>query len=232
MTTHRINFSRSPATVRVAPRAESFVRETGPAAMEIPIGGSAGANEDQHSAAALEKLTKEHEQALREATQAMLDEIGELEMRRQQSIGELRELAVELACAITTHVVEDALTRDQFPLVQLIDRAIEHLGIAEPNHATFKLNPDDCRVIERAWNEADQDSDLTARVTLHPDPTLARGSCEATFGDRGIVVDVHDQLNQIRHELLGILDNAQTERRDAATSDRQVQRYPNRRDTA
>lgn len=232
MITHRIHLSRSPDAVRIEQQSESFVRETGRAAVELPEGSPspAAANHQGNADAAAEAAAK-HESAVAESMQAIFDEIRELEARRQQSIDELRELAVEIACAITTHVLDDALARNQFPLEKLVDQALKHLGGTAADDVVIKLHPGDCQEMERVANQLKQQGNQP-RVKWQADPTLERGSCEAKLGERGVFVDIHDQLNQIRHELLGTLDHAQTERRDTAQGDRHVQRYPNRRDTA
>lgn len=232
MISHHIHLSRSPSAVRVAQPVEPFVRETGPAAMEMPVGGESAAAEYDRSSVASADLLARNQQALQEAVENIFEAVNQLEQRRQQALGELRELAVEIACAVATHVVDEALVREQFPLQQLVDRALEHLDVKQPSEVTFKLNPEDCQAIERAWKELDSAGHTRPPVAWRADRTLPRGSCEATVGEQGVLVDIHDQLHQIRHELLGTLDNAQTERRDAAQGDRHVQRYPNRRDTA
>ena len=91
MITHRIFFKKSPTSIRLAAQGDTFVRETGPVAIEVPPGAD-GAGETENSA------------ALMEAVQSLLEGLGELECRRQQSISQLRELAVELAYAMTAHV--------------------------------------------------------------------------------------------------------------------------------
>lgn len=230
MITRRIELSRSPTHVRLGnPIAATRAGEvhagvgptenlTGTTAVEQPESGLQGAGEQKHQ--------------LDEAVDAIFEAVADLEVRRQQSIDELRELAVELACAITSHVLADMSEKQELPLEKMIDQALAHLSISTPQDITVRLHPDDYHAIAEQWNRKVKENETPYQPVLAPDASLNRGSCEATAEGRGITVDIADQLNQIRHELLRTLNDAKAERRDPERNNQQVQRYPNRRNTA
>jgi hypothetical protein len=234
MIVRRIQLSGSPRSVRLGCSADS-VGDGDNRAVGDTSSGVSPPNVDAQAgipnSAAVAELSEEQHAGLVRSIESIFEAIAELEERRQNSIVELRELAVELACAITSHVIDDSLEHGQFPFERMIDQAITHLGVADPATVTIRLHPDDCKAIKDVWNE-EAANNAPQRPILVPDSTLRRGSCEATVDSRGVVVDVDDQLRQIRHELLGTLNDVKAERRHAEKNDQHVQRYPDRRDTA
>lgn len=226
MIVRRIQLSDPPAGVRLGCSADSVGDSSGVSSRNV--GGQA----DNQSLPVVEASPEEQRAGLAHSVESIFEAIGELEDRRRNSIVELRELAVELACAITSHVIDDTLDKGQFPFERLIDQAIAHLGIADPATVTIRLHPEDYNALKDVWNEQSTNNVAPQRPVLVPDSNLGRGSCEATADSRGVVVDLDDQLRQIRHELLRTLDDAKAERRDAEKNHKHVQRYPNRRNTA
>jgi flagellar biosynthesis/type III secretory pathway protein FliH len=219
MTTRRIRLTRPPSNVRLAsPSAEAASWPPDAARRPQPEPVPTASSEASHDIA--------------QTVESIFDAIAELERRRQQSVDELRELAIELACAITSHVFADMIEQRALPLEALIDQALAQLGVAAPQSATVRLHPDDYQTIRQAWElEADR-REAATRPALAPDARLKRGSCEATVEGAGVLLDIDGQLKQIHHELLRTLNHAKTERRNVEENDRHVQRYPDRRDTA
>lgn len=156
--------------------------------------------------------------------------VEEFEARRKQSLEELQLLAVELAVAAASNLVAQAIDRDEYGVEQLVQEAIGRLGMEQP--ITISLHPEDIQLLDRrtagesvAWREG--------RITLRPDAGIQRGDCRAETGDgRILIAEMSARLAEMRRHWLEGLDDAQIERRRPAGSDRGLQRFPNRRETA
>jgi len=228
MITRRIHLCRPPTDVRldeVVDKDRTCARNDGQP-QDSPR--AIMSNEPQANAAASVEPVPD----LTETVASIFEEIAELEDRRQGSIDELRELAMELACFIASHILNDAVECGQLPTERMIDQALDHLGATANENVTIRLHPEDYQALEKPWNDQTDDNGPAQKPDLIPDPSLKRGTCEATTDGRGVLVDVHDQLKQIRHELTKTLNHAKAERRDPEKNNQHVQRYPDRRNTA
>lgn len=165
-----------------------------------------------------------------EAVLANLERLGnDLRAQQGQRLKDMQQVAVELALAVASHLVQKQLVQNEFPIEHLVARVAERLEPQQP--ATLFLNPDDLNLLEARGGEAGHDF-LKANPDLRllADASLARGDCRAETGDLTIVSRLEEQLNDLRAGLLETLPEAQVERRaQRATT---IRRFPDRRHTA
>jgi hypothetical protein len=165
-----------------------------------------------------------------EAALANLERLGaDLRAQQSQRLQDMQQVAVELALAVASHLVQKQLAQNEFPIEQLVARVAERLEPQQP--ATLFLNPDDLNLLEARGGEAGHDF-LKANpdIRLLGDASLARGDCRAETGDLTIASRLDEQLNDLRAGLLETLPEAQVERRKARPS--AIRRFPDRRHTA
>jgi flagellar biosynthesis/type III secretory pathway protein FliH len=156
--------------------------------------------------------------------------IEELEQRRQRSLGELQQVAVELAVAAASHLVFESIQRDAYNVENLVQQAVERMGLSGPITAYF--HPADLDLLRQRlagqplpWNDK--------QLTLQPDSGVARGGCRAETPDgRMLVSDITSRLSEIRRHWMEELDDAQIERRRAPGTGESLRRFPDRRETA
>ncbi|HWL07353.1 MAG TPA: FliH/SctL family protein [Planctomicrobium sp.] len=161
---------------------------------------------------------------------AITASISEVEERRQQSLGELQHVAIELAIAVASQVVYQSIERGEFAVEELVSRAIHEMGIGSA--MTIFLNPADLTLLHKrlatltpSWN-LDQ-------VELKADTGIARGGCRAELPEgRLLVSEVTTRLSEIRRHWMEELDDAQIERRRAAGESPPLRRFPDRREIA
>jgi len=156
---------------------------------------------------------------------AVTESVQELEQRRQASLLELQQAAVELAIAAASHIVETAINAEFFPVDRLVQSAIERLGWVGPT--VINLHPEDLR---RFRSHTELQTDLTS-VEWRSDSSLARGSCRAERPEgAGVLYDIDRQLADIRRLWLENLDDTQIERRLAPDDGQSLRRFPDRRE--
>ncbi|QDU40251.1 flagellar assembly protein H [Maioricimonas rarisocia] len=156
--------------------------------------------------------------------------VEEFEARRKQSLEELQLLAVELAVAAASNLVAQAIDRGEYGIEQLVKDAVGKLGMEQP--ITISLHPEDIQLLDRR-TEGEAVPWRDGRITLRPETGIQRGDCRAETGDgRILIAEMSARLAEMRRHWLEGLDDAQIERRRPAGSDRGLQRFPNRRETA
>lgn len=170
-----------------------------------------------------------------EEMRQLLAHLGELvqehEQRRQESLGELQQLAVELAVAVASRVVHQAIDENQFGVRKLVDGLLDRLGLAEP--VAIGLHPRDLELLEEHLVREPPPPEWDARLLKFvPDPGLARGSGRATSARGEILSEAALHLAELRRHLLEGLDDAEIERRHTSSADQRLRRFPDRRETA
>lgn len=197
-------------------RGESSARAaTGPVAASFPT-------ESARPAAPAADL-----RPLLESLGAALEEI---ERRRQQSLGEMQQVALELAVAVTSHLVFEAISRENYAVEQLVGKALEQVGL--DSVPIVALHPADLDLLHKRlagkpapWPEG--------AITLRADPGVARGGCRVEAPDgRMLVSDIASRLSEIRRHWMEELDDAQIERRRSQAEGQSLRRFPDRRETA
>lgn len=165
-----------------------------------------------------------------EALSAIQESLSSLEDRRQQSLRELQQFAVEMSVAIASQLVGRQLQTDDTIAVQLAEKAVAQLQTT--GDTTLRLNPEDAQQVQAAIADSEQKQAEFANVSIVADAALPRGACQAMSEAFGLRIDPATHLESIREALLESIDAAQTERRDHATVDSEMRRFPDRRETA
>ncbi|HID22098.1 MAG TPA: hypothetical protein EYP14_06820 [Planctomycetaceae bacterium] len=156
--------------------------------------------------------------------------MNELEARRQRSMLELQQAAVELAVHIAEVVTHTDISRGEYAVEELVRKATEKLGLDGP--VRIYLNPDDLALLNRRLNSQPDWLSERVRIELISSGEVKRGDCVAESGEALVVAELDLRLEEIRRDLLDGLEHAQVERRRAASSDRAFGRFPDRRQTA
>ena len=157
------------------------------------------------------------------------DLVQEHEQRRQESLGELQQLAVELAVAVASQVVSRAIDADQFGVKELVQSLVGRLGLAEPIKVT--LHPQDLALLEAHLKQEPATWDPKL-MSFRGDPLIPRGSCRGTSARGDVLAESALHLAELRRHLLEGLDDAEIERRHSSPADQRLRRFPDRRETA
>ena len=227
---HRLQIDRPLVAVRLASASGQPPKSSdgafSPAADHSQTPGfDAGAAWTAPSSA-LERDRAAMEQVLESITEA----VNELEQRRQLSLAELQQAAVELAMAVASRLLFEKVRSDDFAVEELVGHVVDALKAQTP--VTVRLHPDDLARLMRR---------LEGRPTPWPDPSglrlvadasVAPGDCWAESDTHGILSRMELQLSEIRRHVMESLDDAQTQRRQALPSDQDLRRFPDRRESA
>ncbi len=152
--------------------------------------------------------------------------VQELAAARQQSLGEIQQLTVRLAVKIARAVMLQDLPEDTQRIERLTEMAMGYLS--ESAEATIRVHPEIHARLEH------EHSGVLRRDSLRfiADDTVAIGDCRVEGDSFTLFAGVDDKLKQIEKKLLEGLSDAQIERRTSGTSDRKLQRFPDRRNLA
>ena len=155
--------------------------------------------------------------------------VQELQTQHQQSLGEMQEVAVELATAAASWLVGYAIDRDMFAVDELILKALEHLELNQS--VKVRLHPADHTLLQTLLSDpvSRQQLDL---VSCLQDESIPRGSVRVESGRRILLTDMHTRLEEIRRTWMEKLDDSQIERRGDGSISRTLRRFPERRETA
>lgn len=162
--------------------------------------------------------------------ESIRDAVRDCEQRRQQSLGELQQVAIELAVAASSHLVFEAIEQEQFGVQRLVEQAVDQLGLQAPFEV--RLHPQDVELLDRQL--AGQPAPwMDRQVAIHADASMPRGGCRVESAEGRIVVsDMAVRLSDIRRHWMEELDDAQIERRESQANGQPVKRFPDRRETA
>ncbi len=170
---------------------------------------------------------------LRQSTELidrLLVALEELEGRRQQSLVELQQVAVELAIRVAEALTMTKIARDEFSVDKLVKEAVAQLGLDGP--IRVYLNPTDLAILSRRLSVNPEWLGKNPRIEFVSSSEVKRGDCLAEAGEKMISSHLELRLEQIRQDLLDGLEHAQVERRRSVASDRLLGRFPDRRQTA
>lgn len=178
--------------------------------------------------AATREMELQESRAVEEALAGLTEAAESLVQRQSQLLGEMQQVAIELATAIAMRVTYDKLQSDRFAIEELVATVVGRLGTTEA--VSVRMHPEDMALLERR-GKADVLQKI-GDVRFIADDTLARGDCVADAGDVSLESCLEEELNGIRQHLLRNLSDAQIERRKTAAGDRELRRFPDRRQTA
>lgn len=155
--------------------------------------------------------------------------VQELQTQHRQSLGEMQEVAVELATAAASWLVGYAIDRDMFAVDDLILKALEHLELNQS--VKVRLNPADHTLLQTLLSDPVSRQQLNL-VSCLQDDSIPRGSVRVESGRRILLTDMHTRLEEIRRTWMEKLDDSQIERRGDGSASRTLRRFPERRETA
>jgi flagellar assembly protein FliH len=157
--------------------------------------------------------------------------VEEIELRRQQSLAELQQVAVELALAVASQLTFVAISREEHAVEELVGEAVRSLGL-EPG-IVLSLHPADLDQLNRRLAQQPAPAWKSADLAFRGDASVARGGCRIESpGGRMLVSDLSTRLSEIRRHWMEELDDAQTERRGSSGEGKALRRFPDRRETA
>lgn len=174
-------------------------------------------------------LDTEQFMALSESLGAICEAVAEFEQRRQQSLQELQQLAIEIGFAAAERLLRAPVDRSSTEVSSLVDELTQRAAPA--GEFTVVLSPSDLKLLEEA--QASQPPAITTEaIRFVSDPTLSPGSCQLKSDGVDVVSILEQELEELKLHMLQELEYAQTERRKPEAENRGVRRYPDRRDTA
>lgn len=154
--------------------------------------------------------------------------VQELQAQHHQSLGEMQEVAVELATAAASWLVGYAIDRDMFAVDDLILKALEHLELNQS--VKVLLNPADHNLLQALLSDPVSRQQLEL-VSCKKDESIPRGSVRVESGRQILLTDMHTRLEEIRRTWMEKLDDTQIERRGDGSASRTLRRFPERRET-
>ncbi|MDB4733511.1 flagellar assembly protein FliH [Planctomicrobium sp.] len=160
----------------------------------------------------------------------LLESVKAIDQRREQSLLEMQQVAIELAIAAASHLVETVIEEDRFGIEDLIQSTFEQAG--SDRSLRFSLHPDDLELLQRRISVTKSYQELR-RLEFIEDFQLPRGSFQIHLPDgQTWLTGISLRLAEIRKHWLAELDAAQVERRQTETTNSSLRRFPDRRETA
>jgi hypothetical protein len=232
---HRVVFHRKPVAIGIAgpgqPRPERRPATGVPGTAAPPAPPKAPSTNVPAAADSRPHLSPEEEWRVIEAAFAAIDEqVQEIEQRRQQSLVELRQAAVELAVSIASRFLHERIEAGEFAVEELVEQL---LAKCEGSKALeIRLHPADVELLERRSQGKTVPWRSHAGYKLVADAALKRGDCRIDAGEFSVLSLIELQLSELRQHLLENLDDARIERRQTQGGNSSLRRYPDRRETA
>ncbi|MCA9087513.1 MAG: hypothetical protein KDA90_02635 [Planctomycetaceae bacterium] len=210
------------------PRDVANVRFTGGTATVTNHERQRPLNESDPELVARRQVEQQARQA--ELLEEVRDALLELERRRQNSLSELQELAVELAATAAAELTCQLVDREQYAIDELVRRILDQLSLNSPT--VLSVHPQDVPKLKALLDERSAERG-DALIDIKADTNVAPGNCRlAADNGRLAISDLARRLGEIRQGWLEELKHAQTERRQTQGQDQGLQRFPDRRDTA
>ena len=232
-----IRLSKPLIAIRVIDETAAVrAAQTGRESQEQARQAAAEAARHEAERRAQEQLRIQNERLLQESGQlkdllrGIEDQLLDVEARRAQSLHELQQLAVEIAIAVSGHVLQSAIEQELYPIASLVQMAVERLE--SDRSIIIRIHPADLQQLQAALARSDAEWKLPANVKLVADTSLSRGSCLADGGDFGLLSTWDMQLADVHTSLKEGLQDAQTERRTSVAENQDMRRFPDRRETA
>ena len=217
----RVRFTNGLASARIADAAH--------ARPDLP-GTGAGGPDAAGDASAREAADGRDRDRIEAAFQAIDERLQEIESRRQEALTEMQQAAVELAVAVASRLVHHSIQVGDYAVEELVGSLIARCDARGP--VTIRLNPADLELMQRRAGSSQLPGADHKACTIVADASLERGDCRVDAGDYGILAKLELQLAELRQHLLECLEDAQIERRRPQTGNRDLRRYPDRRETA
>lgn len=134
-------------------------------------------------------------------------DIASLRKERAAKIEDLQRVAIELALTISSRLLHERVSTGDLAIDAKVRDMIAQLG--EDTVVSVRLNPADLDLLkERLDGKPLSSGQDDPRFT--PDPTLNRGACQVDGREAMLLSDVARELQEIRDDLLGSLNNARS----------------------
>lgn len=159
----------------------------------------------------------------------LIEMVSEFEQRRQQSMKELQQLAVEVGFVVAERLIRESIDRGSFSIEKVICETVERAAPATV--LSVAMNPADLRLLEEARDAHPPPKEIES-LKFHGDSGISQGSCQVACEGFDIASILEDEIEELKLHVMQGLENAQIERRKPEAADRGVQRYPDRRDLA
>jgi flagellar biosynthesis/type III secretory pathway protein FliH len=174
-------------------------------------------------------VSEDEVSALKQLLANAAELVVELQDQHRQSLGEMQEVAAELASAAASWLVGYAIDRNLFAVDDLIRKSLQQLGVDQP--VCVRLNPLDHELLKTLMKDP-HSRNLLDQMSCVEDSSMPRGSCRVESGRRILVSDMQSRLEDIRRLWMEKLDDSQVERRGDGSAARTLRRFPDRRETA
>lgn len=134
-------------------------------------------------------------------------DVASLRKERAAKIEDLQRVAIELALTIASRLLHERVSTGDMAMDAKVRDMIAQLG--EDVVVSVRLNPDDLELLKTrlAGKPLSADRDDPRYI---PDATLNRGACQVDGRDSMLLSDVARELQDIRDDLLGSLNNARS----------------------
>ncbi len=179
------------------------------------------------SKSSVEPVLQRDDSWVKEMFEDIQHQLAEFEQRRQQSMNEMRSLAVELAIAVTEKLVLEKIDESQFPFQNLIGQLVDQ----SPHSACLQLslNPDDLQLLSQQIENSHDENKAFGNLKLTADGRLPRGRFHIDSGDNEYFYDIAMHLAEIRRTIMENLNESEIERRAADRNAGSLRRFPDRR---
>ncbi len=154
----------------------------------------------QPSKDALAAAEAREAQALRDLLAALGHQVQELRGRRQQSIGEIARLSVELAAVLAEDLVKTEIGADRQRLDRIVRGALERVPTVKA--VTVRGHPDDIALLEKQLANHEDLQACGEMLTLRPDGAVARGRLTLEASEFFVEWDTASCLTELRGALL------------------------------
>lgn len=177
-----------------------------------------------------EQKQNEENAAVESILSQLLESVRAIDQRREQSLLEMQQVAIELAVAAASHLVETVIEEDRYGIEDLIQSTFEKAG--SDSSLRFSLHPDDLDLLQRRLSVTKSYQEMR-KLEFLEDSQLPRGSFQIHLPDgQTWLTGISLRLAEIRKHWLEELDAAQVERRQTETTNSSLRRFPDRRETA
>ena len=152
--------------------------------------------------------------------QDLNEKFDEYELRRQQSVGELQQLSVDIAFAAVAKILKQEIDQDQFPIQAIVEKMTDRLGGEQ--RARIVLHPNDFELLHQSESN-------NPRWELAADQRMPRGNCRVEMAGMELVYEIKLAITELYTSVLEELNEPTLERREPKASNAELQRFPDRR---
>jgi len=146
------------------------------------------------------ELLEAQRQQVQRVLAAIAAEVRALQQRNERSLYELRQVALELAMAVSSRILHERIEEGRFAIERMIDGALAEIDPRRP--LTVALHPEDLELLAQRVDSNTATWAPPAELQLVPDPTLARASCRIEGPRCEYLVDANLLLEETRQFLL------------------------------